>query len=111
MECQPSKGSELIGLDEQKKAKLLHFYLRDHALANFDSLFSDIKDNFDELLQELTARLSDDHGLNDMDLLSLQQCLNEDKAFNFTRVLTVTIKYMPFMRLHRHYLLSQQGIP
>lgn len=62
--------AEIIGKDEQKKAKLLHFHLRDHALAYYDSFSSD-----KETLM-LTGRFSGDHGFNDMNLLSLQQQLN-----------------------------------
>ena len=78
---------------DEKKKQVLPFFLKDHALAWFNSLDEEARASYDRLCASLIQRFNGNDGVSsDLALLTLNQHPGESCAAYFTRILTVVNK-------------------
>lgn len=83
--------ADVYNYNEDKRLRMLPFYLKDHAVAWYTSLPSETKDDFTALTDALKQRFNGSDGLDrNMALLSLSQQRGESCTSYFTRILKVT---------------------
>ncbi|XP_060560070.1 uncharacterized protein LOC132720099 [Ruditapes philippinarum] len=85
---QYNRYCDLLNLDEERKAKMIQFFLSDHALAFYNSLDEETKDDYPTLCDGLISRFDGSDGT--VELLDLQQKHGEPSSSFFTRVLSAT---------------------
>ena len=81
---------EVSNLPRDKRARLIPFYLRDHALAWLQMQSEEVTSDLDQLTAALKVRFNGSDGLDaDMALFNLQQMPGETSASYFTRIYQV----------------------
>lgn len=79
---------DLLNLDDERKGKMIQFFLCDHALAFYHSLDEQTKTDYENICNELAIRFDGMDG--PFALLDLQQRHAENSTSYFTRILSAT---------------------